>query len=728
MKAFIVAALLVTGAGFACGPFFQFAVFTYQRHPDMPRSVFVGGKLGVLQPSYARSYLVVAYRHLAGIGFDLPEREQLVSYWKARATGQWDKSDTDWQERWFSSVDRVPGVPTRIPKKLTAGALTFNPDTNAFELYCAEDAYRNAVHTLDARVAQFGRTSAPVKEWALAQTQVFSNCDGQKAIPAPPSADLPQVIAKDRAYQIAAAHFYTKQYETAHREFLAIAADPSSPWKTIAAYLAVRVVSRVDAAAAAEQAEQILANPKLPSIHGMTYALLRRLMVEQDNPEYFHALSKLLVSHGQGNGLNEEMWEFTRLFDDFSGYDAWDLPSDVTNKKIDLKPLGRDDLPDWIATFQGLRTDSAAHSYSRWKSTNTPLWLVAAIARAQPKTTQARELIEAAEALPATSPGYQTAAFHRLRLLIDSGQGQAARPVLDSMLASGQLNRSSTNLFRSLRMRSAPDLSDFLRFAQRAPLMITFSHDSGEVWPLERSDDKPASDVRLLRLDQDSVSVLNRAAPLVVWQHAAENTGLAPNVHRDLVIAAFTRAVLLGAEPTTQALAPGVAAAFPRLAPFTRDNTSFGLAFLLLHAPESTIYARPGVGRETEPGKIDSYRDNWWCANKTAEDARSYAEKQAPPAPAVLFLTPDDRNSAAAEAKKLLAAGSGATYLSRVVLAFAKAHPDDPRVPEALHLAVRAKRYACDAGEDPNVTRDCFRFLQNRYPKSEWARKTPVWF
>ena len=41
-----------------------------ERHPDLPLGPFVAGRLGVLQPTYARSHLVVAYAWLSGKGLD----------------------------------------------------------------------------------------------------------------------------------------------------------------------------------------------------------------------------------------------------------------------------------------------------------------------------------------------------------------------------------------------------------------------------------------------------------------------------------------------------------------------------------------------------------------------------------------------------------------------------------------------------------------------------------
>ena len=62
---------------FSCGPFFPSAIFTYTWHPDFPLDRFARGELGVLQPTYARSYLAVAYRYLSGVGLDT-EAQQAV--------------------------------------------------------------------------------------------------------------------------------------------------------------------------------------------------------------------------------------------------------------------------------------------------------------------------------------------------------------------------------------------------------------------------------------------------------------------------------------------------------------------------------------------------------------------------------------------------------------------------------------------------------------------------
>jgi hypothetical protein len=62
------------------------------------------------------------------------------------------------------------------------------------------------------------------------------------------------------------------------------------------------------------------------------------------------------------------------------------------------------------------------------------------------------------------------------------------------------------------------------------------------------------------------------------------------------------------------------------------------------------------------------------------------------------------------------------------VIEWSKQNPRDPRVPEALHLAVRATRYGQADPETTNYSRAAYTLLHRRYPGSPWAKKTPYWF
>ena len=53
----------------------------------------------------------------------------------------------------------------------------------------------------------------------------------------------------------------------------------------------------------------------------------------------------------------------------------------------------------------------------------------------------------------------------------------------------------------------------------------------------------------------------------------------------------------------------------------------------------------------------------------------------------------------------------------------------DEYLPETLHLAVRATRFGCRRPLDNGPwSRAAFKMLHERYPASEWTKRTPYWF
>jgi hypothetical protein len=62
------------------------------------------------------------------------------------------------------------------------------------------------------------------------------------------------------------------------------------------------------------------------------------------------------------------------------------------------------------------------------------------------------------------------------------------------------------------------------------------------------------------------------------------------------------------------------------------------------------------------------------------------------------------------------------------VVAWATRNPSDPRVPEALHLAVNATRYGCTDKQTGKWSKAAYDFLHRRYPNNAWTKRTPYWF
>ena len=73
-------------------------------------------------------------------------------------------------------------------------------------------------------------------------------------------------------------------------------------------------------------------------------------------------------------------------------------------------------------------------------------------------------------------------------------------------------------------------------------------------------------------------------------------------------------------------------------------------------------------------------------------------------------------------------AANSVNYLCTEAIAWARSHPQDPRVPEALHLAVEATHYGPSDESSRPYSKQAFDLLHRRYPDSEWTKKTKYWY
>jgi hypothetical protein len=757
-SAFVLVAATGWRLAQACAPDFFMAVFSYARHPDLPRTEFIDGRLGVLQPTFARSYLVIAYRYLNGIGMNPKEREQARDYYKDRGTRAWDHMGADWPAQWWAARSRIKSPPAPPTPLITGGQLAYDAETHSFALNCAEDAFRVAIHTLEARRSRFGAASPAFRSWIGAQDTVFANCKGGKAeIPPEAAADLPPLIRADREYQIAAAHFYAGDYAAALERFRRIGLDASSPWSAISRYLVMRTLLRMtDDPKTAQQAgaqlqaeaQATLSDAKLVSIHGMTWNLVERHGIRQRDQLYFRELARLLSAKGQDDGLREELWNYADIYDRVIGEaDPNELYHPSRPVSADVSRFRDADLSDWIFSFQSRDSSVFRHCLDRWRQTRSPAWLLAALSHSTAAEADNAGLVRAAAAIPEESPAYLTARFHLLRMNLELGQRSAARDGLDVLLASAALKNlpSSVNLFRGLRMLAAPNLDDFMRFAARGPVMVTLQMNSGETpgFFQEESIKKPKTGDLF---DADATRVLNRETPFRLLKESALSAPLPPGLRPEALMTAFTRGLMLGEDISE--IARRLAETEPDLSSFTNaylnetsdDGRRFAAAFLLLHRPEARPYFAAGISRQLHPGKLDEYRDNWWCPMdiEIGLDARANYAWYGTPTPNLLqksaaAVTPEFlAGSASAESKRemdtLETLGAATDFLGGIVLPFAQSHPDDARVPEALYWLVRAGHYGCADVNTWKTTRAAFRVLHLRYPKTSWAIRTPTWF
>lgn len=754
---------------YACGPFFPTPVFTDSVRPDVEPAAFAAGRIGIVPPSYETPYLVVAYRYFAGAPLSPAEQKGFVRYWNHNRSfdsytppspsgeSVWEAALSSWQK----SVSRTAEATTK-----GEGSTASLPETYQEYENCLDDAYRTAARTLEARTRRFGADSPAVRSWVGSQIRVFHNCSlgssNNISLPAPPAGDLPQLIRDDAEYQTAAAYFYAGAWNQAEQRFTAISEQKSSPWRATAALVAARCEIRkatlgggspddvkTSLSAAEIQLRRVRSDPAFASIRAAA-ARLNGFVEFRLNPrERLRQLSKVIETGSQPAQFFQDLDDYTQLY------------AQPAASAAGLREASQ--LTDWIESYGAdPRPDAEAHRIARWRQTHSVAWLVAALADLRKDTPGAADLLEDSRKVPPESPAYLTLAFDRDRFLASTGDALQAREDVDRLLAlpHERLPLSARNQFLAFRMKLARSLDEFLATAPRTPAGVDNGYDP---------DPQPApANVRPM-FDRDSAHVFSLGFPLIDLVRASESSTLPSRLRRDVVIAAWTRAILLDDDATARSLAPVLVDLAPELqsefaAYETEQNPperKFEAVMILLRTPAMRPVVDFGYGRlssnyddgaannpyvEEKLTEIDSYRNNWWAGLNSAGDGvyyggydttedggqrlgpslgRIYPGKEAP---AAAFLNPDERVALEKESRALAALPMGPDWMAQRVFARAKSNPDDPRLAEALHLVVHMTRFCSEAPGISVYSKRAFRMLHRRFPASPWAAKTPYWF
>ncbi|MDQ3181136.1 MAG: hypothetical protein M3Q33_11515, partial [Acidobacteriota bacterium] len=228
--------------GLPCGPGYITPIFEYKHAPENPFENFAGGRIGILKPSYRRVVLFAAYRYLNGGGFTADEQKGLTDVWKAEFNNR-DYQDNDVSEAVKAWIEKRKDV---LPKEEKLPEIYTEREYGSYDFFpnCTKNAFETAAQTLSDRTTSYGADNKDVKDWLTAQDQVFTNCSSGKQTPDAPNQTMPEWLQKDRAYQLAAADFYSLDYENARRQFAEIAQDSQSVWQETADYLVARTLIR----------------------------------------------------------------------------------------------------------------------------------------------------------------------------------------------------------------------------------------------------------------------------------------------------------------------------------------------------------------------------------------------------------------------------------------------------------------------------------------------------
>jgi hypothetical protein len=532
--------------------------------------------------------------------------------------------------------------------------------------------------------------------------------------------------------------------------------------------------------------EKILTDPSLYEIHPAATRLQGFVLFRLDPKGRLRTLGEKLAKPKDAT-LTQDLYDYQHLLS--NGADAG-APNSSWNGRGARKNPSRatsqeDPMTDWILSVRTKDVRSHQYALDKWKQTGSLAWLVAAVIHAEAGEAMTTDLIAASRKIAPQSPAYVTVTFHRLRLEAMSGQRDEARSELDDFLKTFQphLSRSDSNLFAALRMSLARNLEDLLHFAMREPAVILPSGGYDDDGPFPVLDDVGARKLEKenadAEFDFDGAWMLTRGLPTAELLQAIQSKELPESLRNRVAAATWVRAVMLNDQASALQLAPIVGliktddrpesdvtdssrlrkktdATADDLAQLMKEyaaaqgraSRQFQGILTILRMPGFRPFVEFGISREAPFATIDSFRDNWWSNLEYKKGASPYEQVDwsamsspvgDPSNPGILtafypngefalaaFLTDAERAETDREWSKLLATGVGANWLAQQAIAWAKAHPDDTRVPEALHLSVRALRYAWTGNGD--LSKEAFDLLHKRYPTSEWTKKTPYWF
>ena len=783
--------LLVPPNIFSSGGWIE-ATFILQHQPDDPLKAFDGGKLGILRPKFDRRYLVIAYRYLEQRPLTAQERHSLGDDAVPQVTPPGTPYDPDPPvTAWLKTRSHVLGL--KELQKIDIQRYR----RNDFAEYpnCGDDTFANASATAMSRAQTFGTASALMRDWVAGQDAVFQNCGSaadlvfyrpnQKrplaTLHLPPPATLDNALLKlDRQYQVAAANFYAGNLDTAASGFEEIAREADSPWRKLAPYLVARCYIRKatlglkgesaflpEPMQTAEQRLQaILADKSLASMHPAAKKLLDYVEARLHPEQRLHAIAAQLAS-GAGENFGNDLFDYTFLLDHILD-PVWDAqvqqavqahpgqPVDVSKLREDL-PANQwradannsrsfDDLTDWVLTFQLDDPQTRQYRLDRWQATKSTPWLLSALVTMRAGDPHTDELMKAAATIGADSPAYETALYHRVRLLEEESKSERARKLLDTNWAHiEKASPSNRNAFTAQRFVVATSFQEFLRFAPRTLVEADYGNYyciNGTCRAQNSSVIEPPPE-----LDLDSVEIFNLRLPLSLLVQAANGNTMPANLRDQLAARTWLRAAILDDTAAAHELEPHVIGKFPQMRSYieqygradSAQARRFALVFMVMQFPEMEPFVNAlGMSPLVSPG-ISS--GSWWCDDVGADqEHRSYQSAfwynasgtqskpnvALPPAPS--WLTPAEREAGEREWRKLSAIGAAPLYFAPAVLDWAKAHPDDPRVPEALHYFVRSTRFGCVDNSIGPYSRKAFDLLHRKYPKSEWTKKTPYWF
>ncbi|MBA3857882.1 MAG: hypothetical protein C0507_13340 [Cyanobacteria bacterium PR.3.49] len=774
----------------ACAPDLAYAILINGNHPDLPLKLFAGGNIGIVQPGWAKSYLVVAYRNLIGKPLSKVEQDSIVNLWHARiiSGSRFDASiSNDPKDAYLKLRARAIGAD---PKK-SGGEIYWKMDSFAYDKGISDSAFALARDTLSGLVKKYSVKSAPVRDWVKAQDGLFGIGSDKVIVPAALSPSADQLLQDARIYQIAAAHFYLKKFDGAAAQFQKLAAKQNSTFKQIASYMVLRSKSNAVLINGASTPEiEAVSSQIQNAADAATKTSAREDLLDLQRPISYLNLSQLdvtkklatSIANGTSNRFGGDVGDLTFLLDGnmpLSGLNVQGVKgtaeSGATAESVPNDLMASHDLADWILTVQNnafldydnygseeekakskaQRDAKAAHALAMWRKKNSELWLVAAL-MTNGLRSNLQDLYDAATNVASNSPAYATCRFYLADFLLTKTDRHAVKKALMTIWSMKTLPPSTRNLFSMQMAAACYTPGDYLKYSVLNPpevLQSTTALVSPKFAQLASADnfqtETPTFD---LNVAQD----LSRNAPLSTWMSFAQSQNLPAKFKPAYLRAAWTRAQLLQQSDDAADIADEVGATNPKLsAALAKIKNApagpakqFAIAAAILKNYGMSPYLQGGAERHGLPiTEFDYYNNNYWVpfgAKKEDDSNSDYYSYNS----TVGFCGSDsikdmintyskfgvssrlsdaEKRAAAAE-RALLLKNHPSRFLGQAVLDWQKTHPGDPDVPELLYRIVKLPKWTDVTPVGSEFSKKAYLVLHQKYPANSWTKKAVCYY
>lgn len=736
------------------------------RQPFVPLKDYVAGNFGVVRPQYGYIYLWISYRYLTGKPLSKANIEFLVDITKDKK-----KTRIDWNKEWANEANRLldqqgamPGQYISVMQQTSQNSLEFMSFEN-----CTDDAFRYALKRLEALRKKHPDKSPIVMRWIKAQQRVFENSlmtSNAPILPEPPPIDACADEKYEYAYQIASSYFYAMDYYKSAHLFEQIAQDSTSPYKDIAVYLVMRSyyrnliykqekpnVTSLPQMKVKEKSkpwykiwyENFLnyfpftnrENVSVKKINsGIDYE--RKLFFEtyaklfpkithnpykEDIEGLYHAIKiqtePNIIVNTVGNKLVDASCTLSnRLLKDFD-YIVRSHSELTGTKKLD------NEFFEWRRLFRA--KDSYKEAYTYWQQNKSLLWLIVVLEKIPMDAPELNEVLDAAEKVRKESPAFVTLAYQRAKLFIAKSDIEKGNALIDKVLANPIL-LSTKNRFLDLKV--AKNYSDFLKNILQTPV----GPQDGSLLPVYYVEYELTKKSEV-DFDWEHFGAMQKTSVAMLLK-AAEQKEFPDWLKENLLMAAFSRSVILGADKEAITVAQLLQVMQPKLKEpldlyvneMDPKRRSFIESLIILRYPKMSIFVNPHSWRASRKGGYldlneydtqSGFRDQWWKDNVL----KRCAEK-----PDVNFLSAEDQKAVSYELNELAEKLNDKTdYFCKLTLAWFNENQKDPLLPEMMHRCIQMSRYNkhYDAKSNLESSYDVFRLLHKHFKNSEYAKKTP---